>query len=224
MTNVFFFSLTELRCSVWSCKGFWQRAGEEFPLSTILLHCRSRWIDLVHFIFSNDLINGSVSPSQGILGPRGPPGPPGAAGPAVSSYTHTHTSINVSSQVTWSHQLLHPAPWTCSFCHSTGTSGTHRTPWWARRAWTDCKTILLKIHNRLFVPCQTSELFVIFEILNFLVLSPKGPAGARGPPGPAGKSGDDVRMHWSFVGALFRGYFMPAKRSNVNVFCCWLSG
>lgn len=42
-----------------------------------------------------------------------------------------------------------PITWTCASCHSTGTSGTHRTPWWARRAWTKCKIILQVIPSSL---------------------------------------------------------------------------
>lgn len=39
------------------------------------------------------------------------------------------------------------------------------------------------------------KVVVIFEILNVLFFSPKGPVGARGPPGPPGKAGEDVCIY-----------------------------
>lgn len=163
-----------------------------------------------------------------MMGARGPPGLPG---PPVSTYVHP---ANLPYIMMWSNLTDYPYPQPqnaiccctcyvvyimtncCASSHSTGTSGTHRTPWWAWRAWADCKIILQNIHNSLVYyvnrtgricyhfPCQTysGDRILIVEIIcllwdfNALVFFPKGTVGPRGPPGPPGKAGDDVRTRF----------------------------
>lgn len=64
------------------------------------------------------------------------------------------------------------------------------------------------------------KVVVIFEILNVLFFSPKGPVGARGPPGPPGKAGEDVCIYLC-VYKHFQGPLSFTWMSETNICLCY---
>lgn len=84
--------------------------------------------------------------------------------------------------------FLAPVIWTFASCRWTGTPGTHWTPRWARRAWSECKETLLNTEIMSYLSGDAS-------FANLMIFFLKGPLGPRGPPGPPGKSGEDVGLN-----------------------------
>lgn len=167
-----------------------------------------------------------------MMGARGPPGPPG---PPVSSHRtghckfkpwgdlikpHTH---NLKMQQCYVDYMM---TYRCASPHSTGSSGTHRTPWWAWRAWTDCKIILQNIHcssnyhMMTELLCCHSLVRLILKAFVILVFFPQGPVGARGPPGPPGKAGEDVRIHLCFYESFCKKYTFFLSCVVIDLWSC----
>lgn len=114
----------------------------------------------------------------------------------------------------------------CASYHSTGSSGTHRTPWWARRAWTDCKIILQNIHNsfnyHMIIDLRhLKSICHLWDLKCFWFLF-QGPRWCSWPPWTRWQSWRWRMYTFVFLQALFKGYVLFSSSVKTELFPCGL--